>query len=353
MNLPRAMKQTPVPPPPRVARHLLELLPALAPEQARLSRLGHDARFEHWLRQALAMPSLAVSRRPRTVSGPSLVLECNHGRLHVAIDTDSSPALSMALAVSNPRIACGVAGALLQPVAEALAPLLPDLRVVAVHAAQPPRQAALTIVTPIELVALLHCDAGLHDHLAQSLPRAPVLPLPVFAGLGLRGRICVMRRRWTSAMLRSLRVGDVVLVGAARAAPAVGDGHWRASIRFGRGRVWRAAVHLHPLEQTVHIADSPQLGPEGPDDHEADAAVLDDLQLPVSFELDTARISLAELARMQPGYAIELEVPLMEAMVRLVCHGQTVGAGQLMAIGDQLGVRITRMGLRDDAAAQP
>ena len=30
--------------------------------------------------------------------------------------------------------------------------------------------------------------------------------------------------------------------------------------------------------------------------------------------------------------------------MRLVCHGQTLGVGQLVAIGDQLGVRIVRMG---------
>jgi type III secretion protein Q len=67
--------------------------------------------------------------------------------------------------------------------------------------------------------------------------------------------------------------------------------------------------------------------------------------VPVSFEVDTARVSLAELASMRPGYVIELDQPVSSAPVRLVCHGQTVGHGQLVAIGEQMGVRILSMGL--------
>lgn len=77
---------------------------------------------------------------------------------------------------------------------------------------------------------------------------------------------------------------------------------------------------------------------------------LESLELPVAFELDTARVSLAELASMQPGYAVELAVPLAQAQVRLVCQGRTLGQGQLIAIGDQLGVRITRLEFAHDAA---
>jgi type III secretion protein Q len=41
---------------------------------------------------------------------------------------------------------------------------------------------------------------------------------------------------------------------------------------------------------------------------------------------------------------IELDVGLLDASVRLVCHGQTLGVGQLVAVGEQLGVRIVQMG---------
>ena len=75
------------------------------------------------------------------------------------------------------------------------------------------------------------------------------------------------------------------------------------------------------------------------------------LELPIAFEIDTARVSLAELAGIRPGYVIELDTALSEATVRMVCHGQTIGQGQLIAVGEQLGVRIIRMGLEHAAAA--
>jgi type III secretion protein Q len=106
-------------------------------------------------------------------------------------------------------------------------------------------------------------------------------------------------------------------------------------------------VFIHPKEFTVQAADHPQMTDDdaaaAAETDQATAPTLDELQLPISFELDTARISLAALAGMRPGYAVELDVPLREATVRLVCHGQTLGQGQLVAIGGQLGVRITRM----------
>lgn len=71
--------------------------------------------------------------------------------------------------------------------------------------------------------------------------------------------------------------------------------------------------------------------------------------MPVAFEIDSTRMRLDELAALDTGAVIELDVALMDASVRLVCHGQTVGHGQLVAIGERLGVRILGMA---PAAAQ-
>lgn len=71
---------------------------------------------------------------------------------------------------------------------------------------------------------------------------------------------------------------------------------------------------------------------------------LGELTVPVAFELDTARVSLEELAAIGPGSVIDLQASAMDATVLLVCMGQVIGNGQLMVIGDRLGVRVTRMG---------
>ena len=50
-------------------------------------------------------------------------------------------------------------------------------------------------------------------------------------------------------------------------------------------------------------------------------------------------------------HVITLDMPVREALVRLVCHDQVVGIGRLIVIGEQLGVRIERMGLSQAAEA--
>jgi type III secretion protein Q len=81
---------------------------------------------------------------------------------------------------------------------------------------------------------------------------------------------------------------------------------------------------------------TPSAAPDGP----LDIGLLD---LPVQFEIDSVALPLAELAALRPGYVIELAAPVLDTPVRLVTHGQTVGFGEIVAIGEHLGVRITRM----------
>ena len=114
----------------------------------------------------------------------------------------------------------------------------------------------------------------------------------------------------------------------------------------------QADAQMRLDEEQVQLEERYEVAPDdleqAPD---AGEASLQELQLPVAFEMDTARISLAELAGMQPGYVVELDVPVAQATVRLVCHGQVVGHGQLVAVGERLGVRIERMGVAHVAAA--
>lgn len=69
--------------------------------------------------------------------------------------------------------------------------------------------------------------------------------------------------------------------------------------------------------------------------------VLDAMTLPVHIEVATLALPLSALAAMHPGYLLELPVPLEDAPIRLVSCGRTIGTGQLVAVGDNLGVRIT------------
>ncbi|WP_423198841.1 MULTISPECIES: FliM/FliN family flagellar motor switch protein [unclassified Cupriavidus] len=74
----------------------------------------------------------------------------------------------------------------------------------------------------------------------------------------------------------------------------------------------------------------------------APALDLGPMTVPVRVELVTLALALDAIAALQPGSVVELPAPLDSAVVQLVCCGHTVAHGQLVAVGDNLGVRIVQ-----------
>ena len=72
-----------------------------------------------------------------------------------------------------------------------------------------------------------------------------------------------------------------------------------------------------------------------------------ELDLPVQFEVDTVALPLSQLYALRPGYVLELSTPVAEAQLKLVTHGQTIGYGELVTVGEHLGIRILRMAHTD------
>ena len=65
-------------------------------------------------------------------------------------------------------------------------------------------------------------------------------------------------------------------------------------------------------------------------------------QLPVQlrFELGEVELSIAELSALQPGYVFPLASRLEGANVAIRANGRHVGRGEVVAVGDTLGVRL-------------
>lgn len=69
---------------------------------------------------------------------------------------------------------------------------------------------------------------------------------------------------------------------------------------------------------------------------------LDDIPVKILFELGRVELSLAEVRQLAPGALIA--VPrLLEESVDISANGRRIGRGSLVRIGDNLGVRITRL----------
>ncbi len=322
-------------------------LERVRPEAARVARLAFDTRLQRWLRRMLAH-EVTVSPGSTEYWPMRLDVEAGDGRIQLGIDTTEWPALHMALELPDSECSCAVATVLLAPWAQALAGHLGHARVATRTRCRDanPHPALAIIATAAVRVAIHGVDGGLADKVSSAL--AGVLPgaLSTFGHLRVDGRLRVLTRTFPTDVLFTLRPGDTVLLDANHNAANVfrmiyGKG---VTMQFNSKTVPQTGALVATTRPALENEDS-----EGPDDGNTS---ISELQVPVAFEVDTARISLAELASMQPGYVIELDRPLAAALVRLVCHGQTVGHGQLVAVGDQMGVRIIRMGLSHDAAAK-
>ena len=69
---------------------------------------------------------------------------------------------------------------------------------------------------------------------------------------------------------------------------------------------------------------------------------LEDLQVTLVFELGRSQVDLATLRSITPGYVFPL-VRDPAAPVDLVVNGRCIGKGEIVRIGETLGVRTTRL----------
>jgi type III secretion protein Q len=83
---------------------------------------------------------------------------------------------------------------------------------------------------------------------------------------------------------------------------------------------------------------------------EADAAGLpltrlDALEVVLRFEVGELSVSLGELRNLRPGHVFDLEQALNRSTVRILAHGNVLGKGSLVAVGERLGVRVSDFAL--------
>jgi type III secretion protein Q len=340
-------------------------LPRYAPALAGLCRALGDARGTH--------PGAAYGLSPRGVSpmtverAITLHLECVHGPLTIVADAEDYPALQTIALDSEPKRAAALANMWL---AEILARFRTDA-------------AGTPAVKSISLSEHATCARGLTLRFAvdgidrtcvvTELPaalaadyervwtdRRQPIALGTLDDIMVPGVVRLRSRRCSPALLSSLRRQDVLL-GWQPAAPFIAGRRFEhATLRFGaaRGRNLCAGVRIDAqaitLETPVNSANDAQ-----PDDfspHAAASPTLDSepivevaaMDLPVHIELLTVNLSIAQLSTLQPGYVLDLPLPLMDAQVRLITYGQTLALGKLVAVGENLGVQIHRMAASDE-----
>lgn len=350
------------------------LWPRVSPNEARIARLLADTRLDERLARALCIRHLHVTsaERPAFRAPGRVELDFDGSLATVLIDLDNFPALKIVAPESargapkdaDTLLRNTVATLVLKPLIEALTTLgVRHARLTTVHrhsASDSIRaQAKLAIDVGGRHVECLLVELGERwlDAFEALVRSGRVRFAGPVAALSIPGRTLLGRQMCSIATLNGLRSGDVLIGGVATQAiapfadpQATGEltAHWGTS----GARAMLARVSLKGKALT--LLEAPRMTDEIDYNENADtdppAAVdIEQLELPVQFVLDTVALPIAQLASLRAGYVIELPTPLRDARVRLTSYGQTIGFGELVTVGEHLGVRIVEMANIDDS----
>ena len=199
--------------------------------------------------------------------------------------------------------------------------------------------------------------AGLLFESPQVLPElcpsdlaAEPIPLSAFMGTQVPLRFELGATFLSRRDFAGIALGDIIRIekwlAAGDALRCVARVRGRLHLRvFGQvqgNRIVVENVEEKPMatENTAAAAGT-QSGAEGPA-RALPTDSLDDIELVTTFELEERRLSLAELRALRPGTVMELAQPLNQAVIRILANGTPVGEGHLIAVGNRLGVRVSR-----------
>lgn len=146
---------------------------------------------------------------------------------------------------------------------------------------------------------------------------------------------------------RALRPGDVLVLGSRKQLPplhASANGRrWQVAAGAEGYRIAGPMQTIPTLLETTAMNDdtAPQGDASNPPDAEggADSATRA-LPVLVEFELGRLELTVGELAGLQPGYVFPLPAFVEGANVTIRANGRASARGELVAVGDTLGVRL-------------
>jgi type III secretion system YscQ/HrcQ family protein len=171
--------------------------------------------------------------------------------------------------------------------------------------------------------------------LADKLPR-----------IGLQGAIPVLARlevgaeRLALKTVSELETGDVIVLMSNSLSPRQPILKLGGTIVF-RGSFVNTGFKIESAPAMVVDPSGPRTGQSG-EDMDENVNLMEKLEVPVTFEIDRRLLRVSELSELAPGYIFELP-SRPGGQVDIVVNGQTIGLGELIKVGDRLGVRTVRL----------
>jgi type III secretion protein Q len=146
--------------------------------------------------------------------------------------------------------------------------------------------------------------------------------------------------------MRAVRPGDIISIEDWASSGAA----LRVTARAGGAGGFHFAGLAEGTRFTIHSAKEDAMNRDSdaavalPGDDEAGQLPLDRLdalEVNLRFEVGDLSLTLGELRSVRAGHVFELAQPLNRSTVRILAHGNVLGKGYLVAIGDKLGVRVS------------
>jgi type III secretion protein Q len=353
-------------PPARVAALDFARLPSFTATIARQHRLAVDDRLRALLLHEFGIHGWTVGTRDAIDPARAAVVRLRRGSVGATVRIDLSQHTELASVIEagtslQEDFRNAVAAILLAPLVCALQTLgIEGVEVVSVGRAPitPPPQSCCAITFRIGTrridVTLEEVDGGWLEMLERVVDQQYTPFAPHVSNLAVPGRLEIGSRTISISVLETLRPGDVVLRSVSEEVDALITNQ-RPSARvtavWGHHGALRlratAEINNHTLTLTndpimSHDTDFNAPHPALADSIDAPLEI-SHLELPLKLEIDAVSLAVAQLSALRTGYVIELPIAVPDARIRLVTYGQTIGFGELVTVGDRLGVRLTQL----------
>lgn len=185
------------------------------------------------------------------------------------------------------------------------------------------------------LAGTLHLDGAAADVVVKRLEKVPAQPLGTADSLPVSLSAVLTRVPLPPVTLRTLAVGDVIFVPLTPGDRTQGNYElWSGSRLMGRATRNRQTFRVSTMNPPAEPSAKPTAG----------AARVDDLPIPVVFDVGQIELTVGQLRSVGEGYTFELPAT-PPRLVTLRAHGREIGQGELVEIGDKVGVRIVQWNL--------
>lgn len=196
-----------------------------------------------------------------------------------------------------------------------------------------------------EFAGLVDAEAGLCQRFLAAADRLGA-PEPRFDDVPVVVRLLAGVTDLTFGELGSLAVGDTVVcdhswLGQRQVAVVIGE---RILLRAGTGSGGFTLAQTHGVrdarEDRAWLSDSPISAGAYMDNKQTTS--LDEVEVKLVFEVGRLTMTMAELNRLDAGHVFDLNRAPDQAVDVFVMNRQ-IGSGELVLVGERIGVRLTRL----------